>query len=62
MEPNKWPFNCQACNVTVPNEVSWDAHKIGKKHQIKYQELERRNEENQAWFFISFNLTPFSHG
>lgn len=52
MEPNKWPFNCQACNVTVPNEVSWHAHKIGKKHQIKYQELERRNEENQAWFLF----------
>ena len=42
MEPEKWPYYCVACNMWIPNLVSWKAHIQGKKHIVKQREFEKR--------------------
>ena len=57
MDPTEWPYQCKACQVTIPNPISWTAHKTGKKHTIKSTEYLRRQEENDRTVHVSGPIT-----
>ena len=57
MDPTEWPFLCKPCQVTIPNPISWTAHKAGKKHSIKSTEYLRRQEEQSRTVHVSGPIT-----
>ena len=57
MDPQTWPFLCTACQVTIPNPLSWSAHEQGKKHTVKSVEYHRRQEEQGRTVHVSGPVT-----
>ena len=58
MEPDTWPYHCIACNMQIPNPISWNAHKEGKKHVVKEKELKRR-QVTFSMYNISLSIWKF---